>query len=136
MMTHVCTVGTKHFQPSFLLLKPISTHSDVTISFDYSHMYAGIENLDDITSYLYPLDKTAVFNLGIALGINYYRLKAIIDTPTFLHDMLAWWMQGLDQVLQTGVPTWWRLVEALKDPRVGQTGIASKIEQKQASQLM
>ena len=99
-------------------------------------MYAGIENLDDITSYLYPLDKTAVFNLGIALGINYYRLKAIIDTPTFLHDMLAWWMQGLDQVLQTGVPTWWRLVEALKDPRVGQTGIASKIEQKQASQLM
>jgi len=35
----------------------------------------------------------------------------------------------VDQVQKAGVPTWRRLVEALRDPRVGQNGIASKIEQ-------
>ena len=59
-----------------------------------------------------------------------------MDSQTFLNEMLAGWLQGVDQVLQTGVPTWKRLVEALKDPRVGQNGIAREIEQNQASQLM
>ena len=59
-----------------------------------------------------------------------------MDSQTFLNEMLAGWLQRVDQVLQTGVPTWKRLVEALKDPRVGQNGLASKIEQEQASQLM
>ena len=103
---------------------------------DYSHMYAGIENLGDITSYLNPLNKTAIINLGIVLGLNYNRLNTIMDSQTFLNEMLAGWLQGVDQVLETGVPTWKRLVEALKDPRVGQNGLASKIEQEQASQLM
>jgi len=47
-----------------------------------------------------------------------------------LQDMLAGWLQQMDQVLSTGVPTWTRLVEALRDKRVGQNGLASKIEEK------
>jgi len=70
-----------------------------------------------------------VFNLGLVLGLSYNRLKTMMDSQTFLQDMLAKWLEKVDQVLQTGVPTWKRLVEALKDPRVGQNGFASKIEQ-------
>ena len=43
-------------------------------------------------------------------------------------DMLAGWLQGVDQVQKAGVPTWRIMVEALRDPRVGQNGIASKIQ--------
>ena len=88
-------------------------------------------HLKDIASYLYPLDKIAVFNLGLVLGLDYNRLKAMMDSSSFLQDMLAGWLQQVDQVLSTGVPTWKRLVEALKDQTVGQNGLASKIEEKQ-----
>ena len=97
--------------------------------YDLLCAHAGIEDLADITSYLHPLDWTTLFNLGLVLGLDYNRLKAMMDTPTFLLDVLAGWLQGVDHVLSTGVPTWKRLVEALKDPRVGQNGLASKIEQ-------
>ena len=86
-------------------------------------------DLADITSYLHPLSKTAVFNLGLVMGLDYNRLKPLIDSPDFLADMLAGWLQRVDQVQKAGVPTWKRLVEALRDPRVGQNGIASSIEQ-------
>ena len=82
-----------------------------------------------ITSYLHPLSKTAVFNLGLVMGLDYNRLKPLIDSPDFLADTLAGWLQSVDQVQKAGVPTWKRLVEALRDPRVGQNGIASSIEQ-------
>ena len=91
---------------------------------------AGIGNLHDISSYLHPLDKKAVLNLGLVLGLDYHRLKEMMDSSSFLQDMLAGWLQQMDQVLSTGVPTWKRLVEALKDQLVGQTGLASKIEEK------
>ena len=96
----------------------------------------GISNLTDITSYLHPLDRTAVFNLGLILGLGYSRLKTMMDSQTFLQDMLAGWLQKVDQVQMTGVPTWRRLAEALKDPRVGQNGIASEIETLQLTKNM
>ena len=86
-------------------------------------------DLADITSYLHPLSKTAVFNLGLVMGLDYNRLKPLIDSPDFLADMLAGWLQRVDQVQKAGVPTWKRLVEALRDPQVGQNGIATSIEQ-------
>jgi len=91
--------------------------------------YRGIENLADIVVYLHPLSRTAVFNLGLVLGLDYNRLKSSIDSPHFLADMLAGWLHRLDLVHKAGVPTWRRLVEALRDPRVGQNGIACGIEQ-------
>ena len=90
---------------------------------------AGIMDLADITSYLHPLSKTTVFYLGLVMGLDYNRLKPLIDSPEFLTDMLAGWLQRVDQVQKAGVPTWRRLVEALRDPQVAQNGIASKIEQ-------
>jgi len=92
-------------------------------------MHAGIDNLADITIYLYSLGRTAVFNLGLVLGLDYNRLKPLIDSPDFLVDMPAGWLHRVDQVQKAGAPTWRRLVKALRDPQVGQNGIASSIEQ-------
>ena len=93
------------------------------------HIHSGIQDLADITSYLHPLGRTAVFNLGLVLGLDYNRLKSSIDSPDFLADMLAGWLHRVDQVQKAGAPTWSRLVKALRDPRVGHNGIASNIEQ-------
>ena len=96
--------------------------------YDFLCAHAGVEDLADVTSYLHSLDKTTVFNLGLVLGLDYNRLKAMMDSLSFLQDVLAGWLQQIDQVLSTGLPTWKRLVEALKSSRVGQAGLASKIE--------
>ena len=89
-------------------------------------LHAGIEDLADITVYLHPLGRTAVFTLGVVLGLDYPQLRHLIGSPDFRTEVLAAW---LHEVQKAGVPTWRRLVEALRDPRVGQNAIASKIEQ-------
>ena len=61
----------------------------------------------------------------MVLGLSHHRLKGMEDSKTFLDDMIAAWLQKVDRV---GVPTWQRLVKALRHKRVGQTGIANKIE--------
>ena len=90
--------------------------------------YTGEDDLLDVTDYLFRLDKTHVYHLGLVLGLSHHRVKEMEDSKTFLDDMIAAWLQKVDQVQKRGVPTWQRLVEALKHDRVGQTGIASKIE--------
>ena len=69
-----------------------------------------------------------MIHLGLVLGLDYNRLRPLIDSPGFLTEMLAGWLQRVDQVQKAGVPTWRKLVEALRDPRVGQNGIASKVD--------
>ena len=91
----------------------------------YSLFCTGEKNLIEITNYLFELDKTHIYHLGLLLGLSHHRVKAMKDSETFLDDMIAAWLQKVDQV---GVPTWQRLVEALRHKRVGQTGIASEIE--------
>ena len=90
--------------------------------------YTDEDDLVDVTGYLFRLDKTHIYNLGLVLGLSQHRVKGMKDSETFLDDMIAAWLQKVDQVQKRGVPTWQRLVEALKHDRVGQTGIASKIE--------
>ena len=79
----------------------------------------------EITDYLLRLDKPSIYHLGMVLGLSHHRMKEIKDSETFLDDMIAAWLQKVDQV---EVPTWQRLVKALRHRRVGQTGIASEIE--------
>jgi len=92
---------------------------------------AGIGDLKNITLYLHLLSRASAFNLGLILGLSYGRLKDLIDSPGYLTEILAGWLQGLDQVQETGIPTWGRLVEALRDPRVGHNGVAKIVEQKE-----
>ena len=49
------------------------------------------------------------------------------ESATFLDKVVVAWLQKTDQVIKRGVPTWQRLVEALEDKTVGQSGIASTI---------
>ena len=79
----------------------------------------------EITDYLFGLDKTHIYHLGVVLGLSQQRVKEMKDSETFLDDMITVWLQKVDQV---GVPTWQRLVKALRHKRVGQTDIASEIE--------
>ena len=109
-------------------LKSISTYPRM-LQYSTLCSHVDINHVADITHYLHSLDRTAVINLGLVLGLDYNRLRPMMDTPTFLQDMLTGWLQRVDRVLMTGVPTWWRLVEALRDPRVGQNELAHEIEQ-------
>ena len=87
----------------------------------------------EITDYLFELDKTHIYHLGLVLGLNHHRVKWMRDSETFLDDMIAAWLQKVDQV---EVPTWQRLVKALRHKRVGQTGIASEIEKNKVATLI
>ena len=89
-------------------------------------LFQSVENnLVEITDYLFELDKTHIYHLGLVLGLSRHRVKGLEDSKTLLDDMIAAWLQKVDQV---GVPTWQKLVMALRHKRVGQTGIANKIE--------
>ena len=79
----------------------------------------------EISRYLMDLDNQQIVQLGLALGMNYAKLKQMRSLPG---DMVAAWLRREDDVLGvSGVPTWKVLSEALKD--VGQTGLATKIKQ-------
>ena len=77
-----------------------------------------------ITRCLGDLDNEQIVQVGLALGMNYAKLKRMSSLP---EDMVAAWLRREDDVLEaSGVPTLKALSEALKD--VGQTGLAMKIQ--------
>ena len=92
----------------------------------------GEEDLIDITDYLLPLEKTHIYNLGLVLGISQHKTKAMMDSTTFLDDVIAAWLRREDQVKKKGEPSWTVLVRALEHPRVGQCGISQKIRKEKA----
>ena len=86
----------------------------------------GMRDHYEISSYLSDLDNEQIVQVGLALGMNYAKLKRMRSLPG---DMVAAWLRKEDDVLEvSGVPTWKVLLEALKDTR--QTGLAMKIQQK------
>ena len=91
-------------------------------------LHTGESDVFEICGYLHGLDKRSIFSLGLCLGLNYAKVEDMLQSPTYREDIIAAWIQRQDQVLQkSGVPTWHTLVKALKNPQVGQGGIASDI---------
>ena len=41
--------------------------------------------------------------------------------------MIGFWLDQVDMVAEKGKPSWARLAEALKNPSLGQEGLAKKI---------
>ena len=82
----------------------------------------------DIMEYLTELGKTEILKLGLVLGLSHAKLKAIMDSDTFLSDVIAAWLRKEDYVEKE--PSWMALVNALKHSTVKQDGIANKIAQK------
>ena len=86
----------------------------------------GVKHHFEISRCLGDLDNEQIVQVGLALGMNYAKLKRMRSLPG---DMVAAWLRREDDVLEvSGVPTWKALAEALKDN--GQTGLAMKIQQK------
>ena len=73
------------------------------------------------------MDKTHIYNLGLLLGLRQTKVKALMDSHSFLDDVIAAWLRKEDQVTDKGEPSWAVLISALKHRRIGQTGIADKI---------
>ena len=73
------------------------------------------------------MDKTHIYNLGLLLGLRQTKVKALMDSHSFLDDVIAAWLRKEDQVTDKGEPSWAVLIGALKHRRIGQTGIADKI---------
>ena len=73
------------------------------------------------------MEKTHIYHLGVVLGLRHNNVKTMMDSATFLDDVIAAWLRKEDQVTEKGEPSWTVLVNALKHPRVGQTGIANNI---------
>ena len=63
----------------------------------------------------------------MVLGLDHSKLKANMNSPTFLYDVIHAWLQKEDHVEEKGEPSWTTLVKALKQRRVGQTGVANRI---------
>ena len=93
------------------------------------HLFTDWVNHTEITGYLQGLDKAHIYRLGLVLGLSEPRVRGMEDSKTFLDDMVAAWLQKVDQVQKRGAPSWRRLVEALSHRTVGQNGISSKIIQ-------
>ena len=92
----------------------------------YMHLQIGMQHHHEISSCLLDLDDQQIVQVGLALGMNYAKLKRMRSLPG---DMVAAWLRREDDVLEvSGVPTWKALTKALKDN--GQTGLAMKIQQK------
>ena len=91
------------------------------------------KDLLEVTDYLLDMDKTHIHNLGLVLGLTRTTLEAMMDSTTFLEDVIAAWLREEDGVKEKGEPTWTVLVNALKHPRVGQIGIANDIAEDKGS---
>ena len=89
---------------------------------------SGISDLTEVSHYLSQLEKKNMYSLGLAMGLNYIKLKDMIDSMTFRHDVIAAWLRREDDVLTRGAPSWRSLVAALRHPTVGQNGVAHTIE--------
>ena len=70
------------------------------------------------------MEETHIYNLRLILVL---KVKTMMDSATFLDDVIAAWLQKHDKVTEKGEPSWTVLVNALKHSRVGQTGIADII---------
>lgn len=85
-------------------------------------------DLVDITEYLHEMEKNQIHELGLVLGLSYTNLKKMDSSSTFLNDVIAAWLRQEDWVNKMcGEPSWMVLINALKQPRVGQAGLAAKI---------
>ena len=105
-------------------LKTSITHSSLSFS--------DKNDLLEISDYLHGLDKSVIYNLGMELGLDQTRLKDMkANSETFQDDVIALiaaWLRKEHNASKKGDPMWRTLANALSTPRIGQNGIAMKIE--------
>ena len=90
-------------------------------------LYLAEKDLLDITDYLLNMEKNHVYHLGLVMGLTQPKLKTMMESATFLDDVVAAWLRKEDSVKEKGEPSWTVLIRALRHRRVSQTGIADGI---------
>ena len=109
------------------------TTSSCVVTTSFTVALPGEDDLVEIMGYLYTLDKTQLTNLGLVLGLSLHRVRGLMDSATFLADMVLSWLNQADQVAtKSGVPTWKTLIYALRHRLLGQNGIANQIAMDQS----
>ena len=108
-----------------LLANPISPRIQIAKSI---LSFAGIDNLDRVLGALTSLVKWK--ELGLKLGLLHPTLEKIAmeerdKVDSCKMEMCAAWLRQADDVQKKGLPSWWRLLDALRqiDP-----ALAAKIE--------
>ena len=61
------------------------------------------------------------------MGLTQTKVKGMMNSETFLDDVIAAWLRKEDDVTEKGEPSWTVLISALKHCRVRQAGIANAI---------
>ena len=61
------------------------------------------------------------------MGLKHNKVKEMMNSETFLDDVIAAWLRKEDNVTEKGDPSWTVLINALKHRRVSQKGIADTI---------
>ena len=91
------------------------------------HPNTGESDMLAIEAYLGGMEDTKILKLGMALGLNYTKLRSKMKFDMFRLDTIHAWLQKEDNVMKIGNPTWRTLVNVLNSKEVGQTGIAAEI---------
>ena len=85
------------------------------------------KDLLDITDYLTDMEKHDIYHLGLVLGLRRSTMEQMMDSNTFLDDIIAAWLQKGEEVTEKGEPSWPVLISALTHDRIRLTEIANKI---------
>ena len=94
---------------------------------NYYFASADDSNHLEIITYLLPLGKTNLCQLGLVLGLTWRKVNTLKNSDTFLNELVNAWLLKEDNVEDRGVPTWRNLVAALKHVTMGMTGLAREI---------
>lgn len=99
----------------------------IVLLFHFPPFDLAEKNLLDITDYLLNMEKKHIYHLGLVLGLSQTKVKEMMNSDTFLDDVIAAWLRKEDSVKEKGEPSWTVLIRSLKHRRVSQTGIADTI---------
>lgn len=86
-----------------------------------------------IVEEIHELDKEKVRHLGVQLGINISTLKQLDSTAapsTFGLEVVSLWIDQVDNVQKTGLPSWATLSRALRRKSVSSVKLANGIDKK------
>ena len=87
-------------------------------------------DLSDIATYLRELNTSQLKSLGYALGLHYPSVSKI-DSQNLCYELVAAWLQRVDDVCTRCPPTWSNLVIALE--KMKYTGIAEDVKRERLS---
>ena len=91
-----------------------------------------MDNYAEVVEYLRKMGESKIRLLGNILGLDIFKLDKMKTLPD---EMVKAWLTKQDKVKEKcGDPlTWGVLVKALRNPTIGQTGIADDIEKDKCS---